>query len=198
MAPIRVGMIGLSTASAMTNWAATAHLPYLQSSDKFKIIALCNSSVERAKASIKQYNLPESTKTYGSPQDLADDPDVDLVVVVTDVDKHYELLMPAVKAGKNCFTELPLALDVQKTRELAKIAEQKKIRTMMGMQGQANPVINAIKKTIDDGRIGKVLSSTWYGYGGMYGGKPMPKTFKKLYDRKQGANMVTISFLHSA
>lgn len=70
MSPIRVGLIGLSGSPPDkyqgTGWAASAHLPYLLSSDKFALAALCNSSVQSAKNAIKLYNLPESTKTYGS------------------------------------------------------------------------------------------------------------------------------------
>ena len=76
MAPIRVGIIGLSKA-AKTSWASRAHFPYLTASDgKYEISALCNSSKESAQKAIEAYNLPSSTKAYGDPQDLANDPDV--------------------------------------------------------------------------------------------------------------------------
>ena len=76
MAPIRVGIIGLS-ANAATSWASRAHLPYLVASNgKYEIKALCNSSIKSAQAAINEYKLPSSTKAYGDPQALADDPDV--------------------------------------------------------------------------------------------------------------------------
>jgi predicted dehydrogenase len=65
MAPIKVGFIGLG---ATSGWARSAHLPYLQESGKYEIVALLNSSVESSKAAIKQYSLPESTKAYGDPE----------------------------------------------------------------------------------------------------------------------------------
>ena len=78
MAPIRVGIIGLSP-NAVTSWASAAHLPYLVASKgKYEIKALCNSSVESAQAAIKTYKLPSTTKAYGTPQDLANDPDVSI------------------------------------------------------------------------------------------------------------------------
>ena len=69
---IRVALIGLNAPFAGTptgtNWAAAAHLPYLQSSDKYKLVALQNSSVSRAKEAIKAYGLDESeVKAYGTP-----------------------------------------------------------------------------------------------------------------------------------
>lgn len=64
MAPIRVGFIGLST----SGWAPGAHLPYLKDSDKYQIVAICNSSIESSKAAIETYGLPSSTKAYGDPE----------------------------------------------------------------------------------------------------------------------------------
>ena len=76
MAPIRVGIIGLSTA-AKTSWASNAHLPYLKDSKgRFAITALCNSSIESAKAAISEYKLPPTTKAYGNADDLAHDGEV--------------------------------------------------------------------------------------------------------------------------
>lgn len=65
MSPIRIGIIGLSPGA----WAANAHLPYLKSSgSKFKIVAVCNSSVESAAKSVKDLGLAEGVKTYGNVQ----------------------------------------------------------------------------------------------------------------------------------
>lgn len=78
MAPIRVGIIGLSK-SATTSWAGSAHWPYLiASNSKYEIKALCNSSKESAQSAIDSFNLPSTTKAYGNPQDLANDPEVRL------------------------------------------------------------------------------------------------------------------------
>jgi predicted dehydrogenase len=80
MAPIRVGIIGLSP-TAKTAWASTAHLPYLKASKhKYAIAALCNSSVASAKSAIEVYGLPQSTRAYGNPQDLANDEEVRFVI----------------------------------------------------------------------------------------------------------------------
>jgi predicted dehydrogenase len=71
MAPIRVGLIGLSGAAPEdyegTSWAAIAHLPFLQASPHFEIVALLNTSAESAQAAIRKYGLPETTKAYGDP-----------------------------------------------------------------------------------------------------------------------------------
>lgn len=74
MAPIRVGVIGLSGAppgkNEGTSWAANAHLPYLKASPHYEIVALLNSSVESAKHAIARYDLPSTTKAYGDPSGM--------------------------------------------------------------------------------------------------------------------------------
>jgi len=52
MAPIKIGIIGLSAKDAWT-WGAVAHLPYLKASPNYKIVALLNSMKEAAEEAIK-------------------------------------------------------------------------------------------------------------------------------------------------
>lgn len=199
MAPIKIGLVGLSTSSTATNWAVRAHLPYLQSEhgkSLFEIIALCNSSVESAKQSVKHFGLAESVRTYGSPEGLAADPDVELVVCVVGVKGHYEVCLPAVKAGKNVYTELPFASNMQQMQELTDEAEKKGVRTIMGCQGQAHPAVHLIKKMIAEGKIGKPLSTTVTGVSGFPLDKALPPSFRMLAEREGGANFATIWFLH--
>ncbi|MBO1765171.1 Gfo/Idh/MocA family oxidoreductase, partial [Escherichia coli] len=124
--PQRAALIGLSS-SAATSWAATAHLPGLLTPagrSKITIAALLNSSVDAAKSAIRDYKLPAETKAYGSPEDLAADPDIDLVICNTRVDKHYETILPSVKAGKDVFVEWPIAANLDQIRELVEAAEK--------------------------------------------------------------------------
>lgn len=81
------------------------HMPYLLQSPQYQIVALCNSSVEAAQAAIKAHGLPESTKAYGNPEDLARNEDVELVVCSVNVKKHYEVVKPALLEGKDVIVE---------------------------------------------------------------------------------------------
>jgi predicted dehydrogenase len=136
MAPIRIAIIGLSV-NAATNWASAAHLPYLLSSvgkSRYEIVAVCNSTLESAKLAIQAYNLPSGTRAYGSPEDLAADPDVQLVVVSTRVDRHYETALPSVRAGKDVYVEWPLAENTVRARELVELARERGGKTAVGLQ----------------------------------------------------------------
>jgi predicted dehydrogenase len=71
MAPIRVGLIGLSGQPREKrdgiSWAEIAHLQYFRSTAEYQIRALLNSSVESARAAIQRHKLATNTKAYGDP-----------------------------------------------------------------------------------------------------------------------------------
>ncbi|KAH8589794.1 hypothetical protein B0O99DRAFT_599593 [Bisporella sp. PMI_857] len=208
MAPIRVAIIGLS-AGAITDWASRAHLPYLLSQKgkaRFQIVALLNSSVAAAEKSIKVFNLPPETRAYGSPEDLAADPDVQLVLCSTRVDKHYETSLPSVKAGKDVFIEWPLAENAVKAAELVKAAKEGGGRTVVGLQASVSPAkFNSgwfipttlkLKELIASERIGKVLSSEFRAAGWTSDRSSISSGLKYFTDRKVGGNLITIGFGH--
>ncbi|ETS83017.1 hypothetical protein PFICI_04893 [Pestalotiopsis fici W106-1] len=196
MAPIRTAIIGLS---ASGGWAKNAHLPYLISpagKSKYNIIALCNSSVKSAKQAIEAYGFPPDTRAYGSPEDVAADPDVELVIVSTRVDKHYETGLPSIKAGKNVYVEWPLAHNVDKARELAELARETGAKTVIGLQGWYSPIVLTLQELLSSGRIGKVLSSQVRGTGGTKDREAMTPAGSYFTDKKIGGNFITIIVGH--
>ncbi|KAI5918075.1 hypothetical protein F4810DRAFT_607720 [Camillea tinctor] len=157
MVPIRVALIGLS-ASAKTSWAEDAHLPYLLSPlgrPHYEIVALLNSSTEAAQAARKHSQLPPSVRTYGDPEQLAADAQVDLVVCSTRVDKHIPTTAASLKAGKAVFIEWPLAASYAEAMSLTGDLST----SIAGLQSRVSPVVLKIRQVLASGRIGRVLSS---------------------------------------
>jgi predicted dehydrogenase len=198
MAPIRTALIGLS-ASAKASWASGAHLPYLLSprgKERYEIVALLNSSVDAARAAIDTFGLSPATKAYGSPEDLASDPDVDFVVCCTRVDVHYGTVKPSIAAGKDVFVEWPLAQDVAHARELTVLAKEKGVRSVVGLQGRLAPQVSNLKELIASGKIGKILSAEIRAYGGTNSRDTVPKALDYFLRREVGGNIYTIGFAH--
>ncbi|KAF2652016.1 putative oxidoreductase [Lophiostoma macrostomum CBS 122681] len=196
--PLRTALIGLSS-SAVTSWAAGAHLPNLLTpagKSKYAISALLNSSVDAAKAAIKVYDLPPSTKAYGSPEDLAKDPDIDVVICNTRVDKHYETILPSIRAGKDVYVEWPIASNLTHIDELVQAAKQSGSRVAVGLQGRWQPPLIKIREILHEQKLGKVLSVEVRAFGGTIGREILPSGLKYFADRKIGGNPITIGFAH--
>lgn len=200
MSPIRVALIGLS-ANAATSWAAKAHLPYLLSAEgraKYTIVALCNTTVAAAERAIAHFGLdPATTRAYEDPAALAADPDVELVVVATRVDQHYDTVLPSLAVGKDAFVEWSLAENSQRASKLARVAAERVSRTAVGLQAWFAPSIAALRELLADGRrIGKVLSSEVRAAGGTLDRATLPPFLKYFADRDVGRNIFTIGFGH--
>jgi predicted dehydrogenase len=154
--PIRVGIIGLSPGGG---WAPVSHLPYLQNSSKYTITAGCNSTLESGNKAFEQYNLPTAAKAYDSVESMCDSDTVDLVVCIVVVFSHYKLVKPAIDRGKVVYVEWPLCGTTEEAKELAQLAKEKSIWTIIGFQGRAGHVHSILREILDSGRIGQDLAT---------------------------------------
>jgi predicted dehydrogenase len=201
MVRIRVALIGLS-ASAKVNWAEQGHLPYLQSprgKSHYEIVALLNSSVQAAEAAREQYKLPATVKTYGNPEDLAADPDVDLVVCNTRVDTHIKTTAPSLRRGKAVYIEWPLAenYDAAVSELLGGTEDARVDASIIGLQGRVSPIALKLKEVLKSGRIGKVLSSDVRAFGNLGRRDSVSESVAYFADRKIGGNHITIAYAHT-
>lgn len=194
---IRVGLMGASGSNPHA-WANSTHLPYLLSGagqKKYELVAICNSSIAAAEAVVAAYKLPAKTKVYGSPAALATDPDVDFVVVSVNVATHYDLVKPALEAGKMAYVEWPLARNIDEAEELAALAEKKGVKTVVGLQGRVEPLVDTIRGIVESGRIGGVLSSTVVAAASQMA--PVETQGMAYFlDSKVGGSIVSIHFGH--
>ncbi|KAF2997327.1 hypothetical protein E8E13_002742 [Curvularia kusanoi] len=195
--PLRTALIGLSS-SAATSWAAVAHLPGLLSETgrlNFSIKALLNSSSEAAKSAIEAFRLPDDTKAYGSPEDLAADPDIDLVICNTRVDKHYETIIPSIRAGKDVFVEWPVASKREHIEEIVDAAKQSGSRVAVGLQRRWNPVASKVRELIkdDNAGLGKFLSAEVRQFGATNDREILPNGLKYFTQKAIGGNPVVIA-----
>lgn len=199
MAKIRVGLIGLGTSSErMTagTWGVTAHLRPLQALADYEIVAVANSTTDSARRSIEHHGLPVETKAYGSPEDIAADPNVDLVVVSVNVAKHFHLAKPALEKGKNVFVEWPLGASVAEAEELTRLATVNNVRTMVGLQARADPAILKLQKVLASNELGKIVSSTMSVSTATIPVDMWPRGAEYYLDFKSGGNEFTIFFGH--
>lgn len=199
MAPIRIGIIGLAARKgemAPGTWAYTAHLPAFLSSPAYEVVALCNTSEESARRAIEFHNLPSTTRAYGSAEQLATDPDVDMIVVSVVVMKHLELALPALQNKKNVFVEWPLGASLEESEQLTQLANENGVTALVGTQGRADAITLKIKQIIASGEIGDVRSTCVVGsYPNFFAGSWFEGAEYYL-DMANGGNPFTITFGH--
>jgi predicted dehydrogenase len=119
------------------------------------------------------------------------------VVCSVNVLHHSTAISPALRAGKNVYVEWPLGKNLQDAQALLDLKNKHNVKIAnVGLQARQAPIISKAKALIAEGKIGKVLSSTWNGYG-LQGGKSIPEGMAYFTEAKVGGNFWTIHFGHA-
>ena len=147
---INVAIVGCGSVS-------NRYIPHLQSSSLVKIVGLCDIIHERALGQNKQYNV--GAITFSSIEDLLKGVDFDLMLTLTDMQMHGALNRKALMAGKNVWSEKPLANTYEEGKQLVDLAKAKNIRIWGAPAVVTSPQFEFMSKTIQSGKLGKLASA---------------------------------------
>jgi len=120
-----------------------------------EVATICDINAKRAE-NIRQRFCPQA-KVCGDIHELARDPRIDAVVIVTPISTHCELGSFFLQAGKHVLIEKPLARTVAECERLIELAEVNKRVLMVGHVFEYNVVVERIKQYLDKGELGKLF-----------------------------------------
>ncbi len=143
---IRVAVAGAG------RWAQVAHIPGWQRDPRAEVVALADVDEAALAAAADKFSVPRTTTDY---RELLDDPDIDVVDVVTGNQPHFQISWDALSAGKHVLCEKPVHYDYRKTREAAELAAAKGLRTKLGFTFRYAPAVMYAKELIDSGFVGE-------------------------------------------
>ena len=93
--------------------------PALLKTQHARLAGLVTGSPEKAKAWRQRYDIPErNVYTYDTIAKMAENPDIDVVYIVTPNALHAEQTIAAAKAGKHVFCEKPMAVSVEECQRM--------------------------------------------------------------------------------
>ncbi|KAF5332757.1 hypothetical protein D9611_005226 [Ephemerocybe angulata] len=159
--PVRIGFVGLSAGG----WASGAIAPSLLDPEvrkQFKVVAISTTNAESAAASAKKYSeyFGHDVKAYhGDVEQILSDPDVDLLAIAVKPNYHRSIAEKAIAHGKPFFLEWQAGKGVEDTLELARLAHEKGVKSLVGLQGRQTNVIKKLKKLFEAGKVGRLLST---------------------------------------
>ena len=144
------GVVGLG---AYGN-AYLACLSDLRSAASLEIAAVASRSTDRAEACAKRYG---ALRWYTSAAELARDPNVDVVCVVTAEDEHADPVLAALEAGKEVIVEKPLALRLDQADRMIAAARRHGRCLMVGHQLRSATPYVEIAARLGDGELGDLI-----------------------------------------
>jgi len=118
----------------------------------FKIteVAGCSDIVpERSKKRAEEYNIKQMTT-----EEIINDPEIRIVVILTEAPFHYELTKQALNAGKHVYCEKMMAVDLAEGEELAALAKEKKLQYTVAPDAFLGAGLQTARWIIDSGMIG--------------------------------------------
>jgi predicted dehydrogenase len=136
------------------------------------IVALCDVDEKHAAQTFERYPEAKRYKDFRKMLDKIHNK-IDAVVVGTPDHTHAPAGMMAMKLGKHCYCEKPLAHSVYEARMMAKVAGEKKLVTQMGTQIHAGGNYRRVVELVQTGAIGTVREvHVWLGAN--FAGPPKP------------------------
>lgn len=147
-----------------------------------ELVAVGSRSIEGAQAFAAEFGVRSA---YGSYDEVANDPDVDVVYIATPHPYHREPALACIEAGKAVLCEKPLSVNARDAATIIEAAQRRETFLMEAMWMRCNPNVRAMQQLVDGGAIGEVTSvAADYGF---YAGED---ALARLSDPALGASAV--------
>lgn len=118
-----------------------------------ELSAVASRSQESANEFAKKYGI---TKAYASYEELAADPDIDVVYIGTPHTFHLDNSVLCMRHGKSVLCEKALTINAQEAEEMVRVAREENVFLMEAMITRHVPLMKKTMNWIKAGRIGDV------------------------------------------
>jgi predicted dehydrogenase len=150
---IRVGLIGANP-DPEKSWGTRAHIPALMHLPDYELVALCTSNPKTARAAAEYFGV---SRAFSDPQEMAAHPDVDLIAVSVKTPLHREMVAAALAERKHVYCEWPLGVTTREALSTLEATQAAGVKSVIGLQGRYNEMINYAADLIEHGFIGDVV-----------------------------------------
>ncbi|MFK3980636.1 Gfo/Idh/MocA family protein [Micromonospora sp. NPDC050397] len=187
--PLRVGIVGANPAAG---WARVAHVPAIAGNPGLRLTAVATTREATARAAAAAFG---AEKWFTGAEALTASDDIDIVVVAVKAPAHEAVIRSAIAHGKHVYSEWPLVADLGTANELARLAHEAGVRTIVGLQGAHSPSARRVRSLIGEGRVGAVQSVALVTTTGAptLGGSHVPAADLWRLDRRHGTTVLSVA-----
>ncbi|MEA1784647.1 Gfo/Idh/MocA family oxidoreductase [Arenibacter sp. GZD96] len=145
MRTIKIGLLGSGD-------VADLHAEAINTLPGAVLVGLWNRTAEKGKQKAAQYGCT----TYATEEDLFNDPEIDAVFIVTNMETHCEYTLRAAAAGKHILVEKPAASNIGELEKMQKAVAQAGVLCMPVHNYIYEAGIQRTKTMIDSGKLGTI------------------------------------------
>jgi predicted dehydrogenase len=128
-------------------------IPAIQKSNNGRVVAISSRDQARAQKAADELGIE---KTYGSYEELINDPDIDAIYNPLPNSEHAEWSIKCAEAGKPTLCEKPLAKDVDEAQRMVDTFKERGVLFAEAFMYRFHPKTQKVKEMIDAGAIGKL------------------------------------------
>ncbi|MDY6781855.1 MAG: Gfo/Idh/MocA family oxidoreductase [Cyanobacteriota bacterium] len=104
-----------------TGFGQKIHIPGFQNHHRTEVVAVYHRDLEKAKAIADSHNIPHASDNL---EELVGRSQIDAVSISTPPFLHYDMAKTVLNAKKHLLLEKPMAMSVEETQELYRLAQQ--------------------------------------------------------------------------
>ena len=127
------------------------HAPFVDTHPGFRLYAVTERSEKKARS-----RYPD-IKSYDSVEELLSDPQIELVVINTPNNTHFEFSKNALEAGKHILVEKPFAATSAEAKEVFDLAERMSLKVMVYQNRRWDSDFQSVRSVIESGSIGRLI-----------------------------------------
>lgn len=130
--------------------------PFLELHPGFEL----SGSWERSKKLIQE-DYPH-VKSYASLEEILANDEIDLVVVNTPIDTHFEYAKKVLEAGKHAIVEKAFTATVAEAEELAALAKEKGLKLAVFQNRRWDSDLKTVRQILSDGVLGEIVEAEFH------------------------------------
>ncbi|GAB5464997.1 MAG: Gfo/Idh/MocA family oxidoreductase [Candidatus Kapaibacteriales bacterium] len=140
--------------------AQNFHLPILSGLANVELSVLGNRTIRKARTLADKYGI---AKAVSSVEEIAEDNNVQAVVLSTPTNVHYEQAKILIQSGKHLLIEKPVVSNSREAVSLAELADEHKVKVMVGMNHRFRSDAKMLKNYSANGNLGDLyfIKSGW-------------------------------------
>jgi glucose-fructose oxidoreductase len=130
--------------------------PALQETNHCQLTGVVSGHPDKAARWADQYGFPKKNiYNYDNFDSIAQNPDIDIVYVVTPVALHPEFVIRAAKAGKHVISEKPMATSVSDCQAMIDACNKAGVKFSIGYRMHFDPYAKELMRLQRDGDFGQ-------------------------------------------
>ncbi len=144
----------VSFALAGLGMGGSTHARELNKLEGAHLAAVYGRNEDKAKKFAEEFGAP---KAYSRFEEMLEDPEIDVVNVLTPNGLHGEFAIAAAKAGKHVVVEKPIEITVARGVEVVRACEENGVTLSAVFQMRFGESATRLKQAIDEGRMGRLM-----------------------------------------